>query len=344
MDELTDNPDNCTKFEQNPFKKEKCKHCGHLWTAHKGVIDPKVVEGYVKAKQKVFEDKQKADAQAKAAAVAAKAAKKASEQAVEDAWLFEGDPADATPAPDDSDDDMGFRMFTAAEMGQGGATPAAQSQGNKPLKVTNLIDFSECDVQEEDTSCRSTAPSASAAPGPGSANATPDSDRIGDTGTMGALQSEIAAHVSTSGQDTASQLQAENEALKSEMEYMKQMLNDLKQETTIQVEIVRDEVTEKEAQIQELKKQKQGLEQELQSLRGAKEAGTAAQVATRASAPPTGDVLDASAEAREARLQAILAIREVRAAAEQRLAGILGRMKTAAGATPAEASMAPALA
>lgn len=43
MDELVPNLDNCEKFEANPFKKEKCKHCGNPWTHHKGVISEEML-------------------------------------------------------------------------------------------------------------------------------------------------------------------------------------------------------------------------------------------------------------------------------------------------------------
>jgi len=46
----------------------------------------------------------------------------------------------------DSDDDMGFSMYTNLEM-MGASQPTASS--SKPLKVVNLIDFHACDMREE---------------------------------------------------------------------------------------------------------------------------------------------------------------------------------------------------
>jgi len=51
MDELVENPDGCTRFEPNAFKRVKCKQCGRPWHEHKGVITEAHVDGMVKLSQ-----------------------------------------------------------------------------------------------------------------------------------------------------------------------------------------------------------------------------------------------------------------------------------------------------
>eukprot|EP00931_Biecheleriopsis_adriatica_P037006 TRINITY_DN21243_c0_g1_i1.p1 TRINITY_DN21243_c0_g1~~TRINITY_DN21243_c0_g1_i1.p1 ORF type:complete len:276 (+),score=55.88 TRINITY_DN21243_c0_g1_i1:87-914(+) len=112
----------CEKFEPNPFKiaillqKENCKHCGRPWTEHQGVISENLFDGYLQAIREAADEWQKG----------------------------------SSPFPDDSDDDVGFRMvapdtLTASET----CCAEIEPQVHRPPKVLNLIDFRECDVAPE---------------------------------------------------------------------------------------------------------------------------------------------------------------------------------------------------
>lgn len=125
MDELELNPDRCGRFEPNPFKKTKCKHCGRIWSQHLGVITEAQVQDYQKDKHKGLDDKNKKEAKR--------------QNSVEDEFFGEGSEAD------DSDDDGGFKMLVGKDINNAPAPP----QANKAAKIVNLIDFGECDVPKE---------------------------------------------------------------------------------------------------------------------------------------------------------------------------------------------------
>eukprot|EP00401_Gymnodinium_catenatum_P039543 CAMPEP_0117512906 /NCGR_PEP_ID=MMETSP0784-20121206/29275_1 /TAXON_ID=39447 /ORGANISM="" /LENGTH=420 /DNA_ID=CAMNT_0005308645 /DNA_START=59 /DNA_END=1321 /DNA_ORIENTATION=- len=250
IEELVDNPDGCARFDPNPFKKEKCKNCGRLWTEHKGVIAQELVEGYVKAKQKLVEDRQKAEAEAKAKAQAKKQAKKASEQAVEDTWLMEGD---GRAAEVDSDDDCGFKMYSQEELDRQLREQMA-SAPQRPLKVLNLIDFGECDVPEN-----SSKPAPAAVLIPNNASTLEPIDASRERSAV--LNTTVLARGSNSTDSEESQkLRAENQKLQDEIEYLRQMLANANEEKNIQVAIVQDEVVEKQQIIEELTKRRAEME------------------------------------------------------------------------------------
>lgn len=234
MDELFPNPDGCAKFEPNQFKKEKCKHCGQLWSSHKGVISQELVLNYQQAKLKIAEDKQKKEAEARAAAQAKTNAKKKANQAVEDDWLFDGPKDDTSKimADGDSDDDLGFRMFSAAELAS--AAPSSSDPDSRQLKVVNLIDWGECDIPEELDAIDGTAPSIKAAYCP----------------AVGSCQvSEAKVPVTATAFD-ATQFDTDYFV---EIQHLRERLADAEEEKKIQLDIVHDEVREQQNQIAELR-------------------------------------------------------------------------------------------
>jgi len=259
VDQLEPNPEGCNRFEPNPFKKEKCKACGHPWQSHKGAISNEQVAGFIKAKQDVIDKKGKAEAEAKAKTRAKAEAKKSRTQAVEDEWFFDG----TTPLEEDadSDDGLGFWSSSAAQE----TPPRSGASEHKPLKVKNLIDFSECDVAEEEP----------AAPSPSSRATLPLQQRP---------EHLLAVAASSSSQPTlhgaaatASDLIGpascfSNEAaLLSEIEHLRQVLADSNEEKNIQVAFFRDELTDKQQLIDELKRQQSQAQAELEASRAREE-------------------------------------------------------------------------
>ncbi|CAE7251935.1 unnamed protein product [Symbiodinium natans] len=238
---------------------EKCKHCGRSWTEHKGVISEAHLQTFLQQKQKSQEDKDKKEAEAKHAAAAKKLAKKRASQAVEDDWLFGQDAAKDEPPKleDDSDDDLGFRMFSAADFVNSDPGPP---EPNRQLKVVNLIDWGECDVAQELAGAgEATGSSASTMAPPVEARHTPPDPRGG--GEMNFQESFGSAP------NLAPVPQPGNQDLLTEIQHLRQMLADANEEKDIQVAIVRDEVLEKQQQIQELTRQKSETEALLREAR-----------------------------------------------------------------------------
>lgn len=240
--------------------------------------------------------KRQAEKDAKAVEAAAKAkakaaAKKKAAQAVEDSWYADGAEDDDTPphgggANSDSDDDMGFRMCTSGDQLQGDIprTGARQSNPGK-FKVVNLINFSECDVPEEDagpplsltvqeasSSSSSLFPPMPAAAGsaaypPQPTPAGPFHNEpnlgIGRQSLSLALPNSLGGMVPGfggrgslgGGAAAAVQPPSHNEgALLAEIEHLRQMLADAAEEKAIQVEIVRDEVADKQRALDALQR------------------------------------------------------------------------------------------
>mmetsp|Transcript_1382 Transcript_1382/g.3044 ORF Transcript_1382/g.3044 Transcript_1382/m.3044 type:complete len:643 (-) Transcript_1382:265-2193(-) len=257
MDEsqLTPNPDKCPKFDPNPFKKEKCKNCARLWNEHLGVISEELARGFIQA----MEDKRQKEVAAKAKAAAkekAVARGKKPNKAVEDDWLFGGsNDACAADVADDSDDDMGFRMFSRDDLAA--VKPPPQQREAAPLKVVNLIDFGECDIAEED-------------PSPHSAVGAPES--VSTATPQGEADMETPPRLRTAAEQSATQ-----ESLLEEIQHLRQMLSDADEERNIQVAIIRDEVVEKEQAIEALKRQRIEAEEALSQVSAELQAKKAAE-------------------------------------------------------------------
>mmetsp|Transcript_120285 Transcript_120285/g.256740 ORF Transcript_120285/g.256740 Transcript_120285/m.256740 type:complete len:469 (-) Transcript_120285:67-1473(-) len=269
MDTLTPNPDNCTHFEANPFKKEKCKHCGHPWTAHKGVISPETVAGYMSAKQKAEEDKLQKEADAKEKARAKALAKKKRNQSQDDEWLFDGK---EQAAEGDSDDDLGFRMFSRDDLD---SAPLEQPErvAFKPLKVVNLIDFDECDVAEDEPAPVVAGAGVSSGHGaaPGAADPTAAKLEASHGAAIASTPRQSIAGGVGGGMRTPDQVPMvraqQDEELLTEIQHLRQMLADSNEEKSIQVAIVRDEVAEKQQLIEDLLRRRAETDAELSEAR-----------------------------------------------------------------------------
>eukprot|EP00927_Polykrikos_kofoidii_P023465 TRINITY_DN21619_c0_g1_i1.p1 TRINITY_DN21619_c0_g1~~TRINITY_DN21619_c0_g1_i1.p1 ORF type:complete len:535 (-),score=131.08 TRINITY_DN21619_c0_g1_i1:213-1817(-) len=291
MDDLIPNPDRCEKFQPNPFKKEKCKHCGRPWNEHLGVISEDIVRGFVQARQKVAEEKQRLEAEAKAKVRAKAAAKKKATQAVEDEWFFDEPKDDKNALDAESDDDLGFRMFLgenleSTQFSRANSTRDS-SAGLKPLKVVNLIDFDALQEEELAAAQRALAEAQQAPPAEKPPPPPPPPPRpsisgddlamraaggeAGDaTGVPGVSPLEPGGGVPATatkrdstaslGQLVGAEEEDEVHSLVSEIEYLRQMLANAKEETNIQVDIVRDEVAEKQKVIEELKREMVSLQ------------------------------------------------------------------------------------
>jgi len=259
LNELQPNPDDCTKFEPNPFKQEKCKHCGRLWIEHKGVISEEYLLKFLKKRLQEKEEKEKKEAEAVQAAAAKKLAKKRASQAAEDDWLFEDKDKDkdgtVEATGNDSDDDMGFRMLLGSEIGNF----APQKVEHKELKVVNLIDFNECDVADDTEEANGEATGSSVSTRAPLIEARPEVSYPMGKGDSGFHDS---AGRLPSGLQSAS-----HHDLVEEIQLLRQMLEDANEEKEIQVEIVRDDVAEKQQKILELTRQKDEMEALLREAR-----------------------------------------------------------------------------
>lgn len=280
--ELTPNPDKCARFEPNPFKTQKCKHCGRPWTEHLGVISEEHVAKYTEALQKAADDKAAKEAEAKAKAKAKATAKKKAQQAVEDEWLFDGSATGESHTIDlDSDDDLGFRMYSASDMASAPveSRQPRNSETTKTLKVVNLIDFGECDVPEEDATVSSSSTSfAVTRVPPEPAGVSP----VSAAATLPPSSSESLSAVvkspppaGRSGRSVSpgahlrngfgSGMGSHEEALLAEIDHLRQQLDDAAQERQIQVEMIKDDVLEKQKQVEELAQKNSDIEVALKS-------------------------------------------------------------------------------
>jgi len=273
-DELVPNPDRCTHFEPNSFKREKCRQCGHGWQMHKGIISDELVAGYVMERRTSIDVREKAEAAAKAKARAKGQAKKKANQSVQDDWLYDG------ANDSDSDDGVGFQMFSANNLDSAPIESASRretmAQSNKPLKVVNLIDLSECDLPvEEETaapasmSCVASSSGASAplldasliarSPSP-PCDPPPCAAPRGAGGSPPGSMSSMAQ--GSNGRAFAQQNEA---ALLSEIEHLRQMLADTNEEKSIQVAVFRDQLDEKEQLIDDLRRDRAKSEDSLRN-------------------------------------------------------------------------------
>lgn len=240
MDELQPNPDRCIGFQPNPFKKEKCKDCGRIWVEHKGLISEETVQGYVRAREKVAADKLRGEEEVKAKADAKKLAKRRQEMAEADKWFYDQE----DPQLDSEDDDNGFRMFESGSLPRNEVpTPAAA----RNLKIVNLIDFGECDVADSASepawvsAPESAAPAWEPQPPPEPAWEPPRQSFVPEP--------------------------SQEEELLSEIQHLRQMLADANEEKNIQVAIIRDDVAEKQQQLDEALRQHTDVEASLCSAR-----------------------------------------------------------------------------
>lgn len=344
--EMVPNLDGCARFEPNAFKKEKCKHCGRLWSEHKGVIDRNFVEHFTKAKRKGVEDKQKAEDVVKAKAAAKKASLKKQDQAVEDEWLFDTAKDGKGAADEESDDDMGFRMYSQADL-QSATAGAGAAGARAPLKVVNLIDFGECDVPHGEelsggaTGSTSTGGSGSAR---GASAAPTDSSKLSrpqavpGLGAVGIPPAPSApevfganASMHGGGGEDISLMRTENGRLRDEIDYLQQMLANANDEKKIQVEIINDELEEKKRLIEELRRQKAELEA---SLRVAQELADAAFITAQAQAQDALETQRRTSEMSVSRTlsgrgeaEVAAALRELRVSAERHLDELRRRVR-----------------
>ncbi|CAE7772526.1 unnamed protein product, partial [Symbiodinium sp. CCMP2456] len=301
---LTPNPDGCECFEPNPFKPEKCKNCGRVWTEHAGVISEAHLKVFLQQRQKSQEDKDKKEAEAKQAAAAKKSAKKRASQAVEDDWLFGADKDEPEKNDEESDDDLGFRMFSAADFVTSDPGPVGSMiEPNRQLKVVNLIDWGECDVAQELSGAgEATGSSASTMAPPVEVRQTLPDPRAGGDSHFQESFGSTPNLVPLSG----------NQDLVTEIQHLKQMLADANEEKDIQVAIVRDEVQEKEQEIQALLRQKNETEALLREARQKIES-EASQPAAASSPEQLAEVQQLRAQVAEA--EAKLEAREAQEAA-----------------------------
>lgn len=175
---------------------------------------------------------------------------------------------------------MGFQMLIPEQVQK------PKPVDNKPLKVKNLIDFSECDVTSEeiierprqDLSSSSDAVASrllvdqeSALPGcpvvgmaPARQGSMMQPDDLGASLHEPADMGGAARGSLTAAQPAQQGLQEE---LLAEIEHLRQMLADANEEKSIQVAIVQDEVIEKQQLVEDLRRRRDETEVQLRHVR-----------------------------------------------------------------------------
>mmetsp|Transcript_24550 Transcript_24550/g.53412 ORF Transcript_24550/g.53412 Transcript_24550/m.53412 type:complete len:367 (+) Transcript_24550:34-1134(+) len=289
--ELVPNPDGCSAFEANPFKKDKCKQCGRPWNEHKDVIDTLILEEFRSAiLQKEHDEKQRQDEAARLEKEK-KMMKKKAKSADEDQWYMETEDV-AVEHDSDDDEEGGFQMISPAALA---SKKPSRGQDNHRTSIKALIDFGECDVGPED-SAPPAGSSSSAAPAI-SSSAQPASlidDFAGPTEFLG------------DGGDAVG-----TQDLVAEVELLQQQLNDMREEKQIEMEICKeelaikdDEITSLRQQCEEMKASLRQAEEELENLRN------------EASAQAAATTAEEEIRSREETLIAALTAAEARAEAE----------------------------
>lgn len=145
--ELIPNQDDCSQFEPNLYKKERCINCSRPWNEHLGVISPEELKNILDERDKLQQDKQKAHDMLRQKSLTNNFPP-TKDRAVEDNWFFDGtldeNCVDYNLA--DSDDDADFRMITPPRVAD--LTNDRPPLEFEPIKVVNFIDFDECDRLE----------------------------------------------------------------------------------------------------------------------------------------------------------------------------------------------------
>lgn len=316
---VVESPVGCPKFEPNPFKKDRCKGCSRAWNEHKGVIDKKLLDGFMAGIKKAEDAKLKAEEEAKAQAKAKKLAKRRNSAAAEDKWLCDdGAPQDAG---DSDEEDVGFQMITP----QAGASnnAAAVAERNKALKVVNLINFDECDVIDEkegsgsgsrDGDDSTVAPTAASSYS--HLNASPMGASCGSATSPRSPSSPSRAAAAAEPSPARAGPTRQEQDLRAELELLRVQLADSNEMKEIEVSIARDEAAEKQAMIDELLAKQKATEEALSEARRQLQAASLAPGAATAGSP--ADVVAAESIREMEALRAALAAAERRTAELQR--------------------------
>lgn len=259
MNSLQPNPSKCLRFEPNFFRREKCKHCGHPWQLHRGVISEADVRLAAGFQLNAEQERIAAEAQVKAKAKAKGQAKRQASRAVEDGWLFDLAQDDGASDGSDGDSDGGFRMFAGQDLDQAPIERRSASSNlhSKPLKVVNLVDLRECNVL-----CSNGTGSSGSFSTP-AASSAPSSARPSSAASLAPAASP-AVH-GPPQHPFCTPMASKDDVLLEEIQYLRQMLADSNEEKSIQIAIVRDEVAEKQRTIDELTRRSADAEASLRS-------------------------------------------------------------------------------
>lgn len=250
------------------------------------------MEGANPFKQQAAEEKKRKQAQAevkekeaKAKAAHKLAAKKKQSQAVEDEWLNDGfQEGDKESGEESEEEHMGFQVFAGTTSNAGQPAP---SLAPRQSKIVNLIDFGECETQEDsrEPSPAPEAPSQLAA--------------LADPPFISPPMSGFAADQQGFGLAGA---EMDPEGLLAELEHLQQVLSDAKEENSIQVAIKDDEIAEKQQMVDDLSRQLDASREKIreleETLQAEREVATAMgdavdatlRMATERSSPSNADV------------------------------------------------------
>lgn len=218
------------------------------------MIDQALVDEFIGKRQKLLDSVRKKEEDAKQQAREKALAKKRNNQAVEDEWLFNcsKDELLQNIQPDSDDEtDTGFRMFTPNNNDVSSSHFNRPKPAERPLKVVNFIDFSECNVQDVPQDVHTAAPLIEHEEG---------------TGNSGPMEHSSAAMPRTmvGPDDFCSQSILGQQDLIAEIQHLRQLLADAGEEKAIELAIVRDEVDERQRLISTLKQERFEVERKLQ--------------------------------------------------------------------------------
>lgn len=264
MDTLLPNPSGCGSFEPNSFRRDKCRNCGQQWRLHLGVISEATVQSFVVSQQEAQMTRVQSGAVAKAKARASAKARQRAQTAAEDQWLRDdisdaGDAGETDVGDSDSSGDGVFRMFSMGEMSRVHTSVVTPRRSRSAFKVTNLIDFSECDVKA-DPSERSAPWSQSGHPtnassSPAAASSSAASRTTGTSPVQQIPAREVQCSTSVQASGFSTPMRSKDDVLLEEIQYLRQMLADSNEEKRIQVSIIQDELADKQRTIEALSRQ-----------------------------------------------------------------------------------------
>eukprot|EP00927_Polykrikos_kofoidii_P020147 TRINITY_DN19497_c0_g1_i2.p1 TRINITY_DN19497_c0_g1~~TRINITY_DN19497_c0_g1_i2.p1 ORF type:complete len:576 (-),score=97.96 TRINITY_DN19497_c0_g1_i2:143-1870(-) len=153
--DLLPNPNGCSHFDPQLWRRERCRSCGHSWKHHRGAIAEPILHSFTQARAKSSQATAKAEAIHRETARAKAEARRRANQTEVDDWFLDGAGNDVSESEDE-----GFRMMDVQVRGSGPMSPSSCNTTNtgSPLRVVNFIDFGECNMV-------STSVSTSSSPG-----------------------------------------------------------------------------------------------------------------------------------------------------------------------------------
>lgn len=213
-----------------------------------GCISAATVAGFTEARARAAQSRASAEAGARARDRAEAQQRRLQQRAVEDNWYLDDVPAPADSASSDSEHD-GFQMLSVQDVQR---ASASSSSSNRTLKVVNFIDFGECNVRAPSAAPTARRHCPSADPHPVSWAFGIGTSSSSSSGASASSPAPAASDGMRRSAGFAVPMQSREDVLLDEVALLRQMLADASEEKKIQLSVVHDEVSEKQACINEL--------------------------------------------------------------------------------------------